>query len=110
MWKALIKNRFFILALIIVVVLAIVGPILPRYYTQLLTLTLITALFATSLNIEIGYAGMMPLGQATFYGVGAYSFGLLVIKAASAYISGHNMWTTNIYDNKRNYWLPLYKA
>jgi len=81
MWKALVKERFFIFALIAVVVLSIVGPILPRYYTQLLTLTLITALFATSLNIEIGYAGMMPLGQATFYGLGAYSFGLLVIKA-----------------------------
>jgi branched-chain amino acid transport system permease protein len=47
----------------------------------LLTNILILALFATSLNIQLGYGGMMPLGQATFLGFGAYSFGLLVIKA-----------------------------
>jgi branched-chain amino acid transport system permease protein len=31
--------------------------------------------------MEMGYAGMMPLGQAMFLGLGAYSFGILILKA-----------------------------
>jgi branched-chain amino acid transport system permease protein len=63
-----------------VVVIAILPMILPTYWTQLLTQVLIMALFATGLNMEMGYAGMMPLGQAMFLGFGAYAFGILVLK------------------------------
>ncbi len=38
------------------------------------------ALFATSINIQVGSAGMMPLGQAQFFGLGAYAFSLLCLK------------------------------
>jgi branched-chain amino acid transport system permease protein len=38
------------------------------------------ALFASSLNLQVGYAGMLPLGHSMFLGFGAYSFGLLFIK------------------------------
>ena len=55
---------------------------LPDYWTQLLTRVLIMALFATSLNVQVGYSGMLPLGHSMFLGLGAYSFGLLLTKGS----------------------------
>ena len=37
----------------------------------------ITAIFALSLNLILGYAGIVSLGHAAFFGVGAYTAGLL---------------------------------
>jgi branched-chain amino acid transport system permease protein len=37
----------------------------------------ITALFALSLDLILGYAGIVSLGHAAFFGIGAYSAGLL---------------------------------
>jgi branched-chain amino acid transport system permease protein len=37
-------------------------------------------LFATSLNILVGYGGMVSFGHAMFFGGGAYAFGLLMQK------------------------------
>src|SRR6202044_3889113 len=39
----------------------------------------ITALFALSLDLILGYAGIVSLGHAAFFGVGAYSAGLLAV-------------------------------
>ena len=36
------------------------------------------ALFATSLNLLIGYAGMVSFGHGMFFGLGAYAFGLIM--------------------------------
>jgi len=36
------------------------------------------ALFATSLNLLVGYGGMVSFGHGMFFGLGAYSFGLLM--------------------------------
>jgi branched-chain amino acid transport system permease protein len=43
----------------------------------LLSQIAITALFAMSLNLILGYAGIVSLGHAAFFGVGAYAAGLL---------------------------------
>jgi len=37
----------------------------------------ITALFALSLDLLVGYAGLVSLGHAAFFGMGAYSAGLI---------------------------------
>ena len=37
----------------------------------------ITALFAVSLDLILGYAGIISLGHAAFFGIGAYTAGLL---------------------------------
>jgi len=36
------------------------------------------AVFATSLNLLVGYAGMVSFGHGMFFGLGAYAFGLLM--------------------------------
>lgn len=43
----------------------------------LLSQIAITALFALSLNFVLGYAGIVSLGHAAFFGLGAYAAGLL---------------------------------
>src|SRR5262245_41193768 len=42
------------------------------------------AVFATSLNLLIGYGGMVSFGHGLFYGLGAYSFALLMQKAGAS--------------------------
>jgi branched-chain amino acid transport system permease protein len=42
---------------------------------------LIVGLFALSLDLILGYAGIVSLGHAAFFGIGAYTAGLLAAKA-----------------------------
>jgi branched-chain amino acid transport system permease protein len=42
------------------------------------------AIFATSLNLLVGYGGMVSFGHGLFYGLGAYSFALLMQKAGTS--------------------------
>src|SRR6266508_6579579 len=44
---------------------------------QLLSQIFIYGLFALSLDLILGYAGILSLGQAAFFGAGAYTAGLL---------------------------------
>ena len=37
-------------------------------------------LFATSLNLLVGYTGMISFGHGMFFGLGAYGFGLMMQK------------------------------
>ena len=46
-------------------------------YLQLASQIAITALFALSLDLILGYAGIVSLGHAAFFGFGAYTAGLL---------------------------------
>jgi branched-chain amino acid transport system permease protein len=46
-------------------------------YLVLASQVFITALFALSLDLILGYAGIVSLGHAAFFGVGAYTAGLL---------------------------------
>jgi branched-chain amino acid transport system permease protein len=55
--------------------------LLPFYffptYLTLASQIAITALFAVSLDLILGYAGIISLGHAMFFGIGAYAAGLL---------------------------------
>ena len=48
---------------------------------------MITVLFALSLDLALGYAGIITLGHAAFFGAGAYTVGLL---------AAHNIWNEPI--------------
>lgn len=52
------------------------------------TQILITGLFALSLDLILGYAGIVTLGHAAFFGVGAYTAGLLARHGWHEPISG----------------------
>lgn len=63
-------------ALIVLLGLAVLPMLLEQldqsYYTGFATRVLIFALAASSLNLVLGFGGMVSLGHAAFFGVGAY--------------------------------------
>lgn len=74
------RIRLFIVALI--VILFILPLFLPRFYTYILALIYVTSLLAMSLNLVVGHGGMFQFHHGVFYGVGAYSAGLLLAKTS----------------------------
>lgn len=60
-------------------------------FPQYLVLTsqiMIVGLFALSLDLILGYAGIVSLGHAAFFGLGAYTAGLLSVHGWSEPVSG----------------------
>lgn len=65
-------------ALVVLLILLLVAPaVLPTYPLSVLTEILIFSLFAMSLNLLLGYAGLPSLGHSAFFGTGGYAVGLL---------------------------------
>lgn len=52
-----------------------------EYWIWVTTEMIIMALFAMSLNLILGFGGMVSFGHAAFFGVGAYTVALLMKKA-----------------------------
>src|SRR5262249_11171830 len=57
-------------------------------HLSLATTALIFALFALSYDLLLGFAGIVSLGHAVFYGAGAYSAALLALNGLHEPISG----------------------
>src|SRR5256885_1841248 len=57
-------------------------------HLQLASQIAITALFALSLDLILGYAGIVSLGHAAFFGLGAYAAGLLAKAGWGAPLTG----------------------
>jgi len=51
-----------------------------RFYQYLLTQIFVASLMAISFNLLLGTTGLLSFGQAAFFGVGAYTVGLLLTK------------------------------
>ncbi len=67
-------TRWVLLAL---VVLAILAGLDNEYYFTLLNFVGIHTLLVVGLNLLVGYAGQISLGHAAFFGLGAYTSGIL---------------------------------
>jgi branched-chain amino acid transport system permease protein len=67
--------------------LAAAGIFLPGYF-PLLTQIAGTGMFAVSLDLLMGYGGIVSLGHAVYFGVGAYTAGLLTQRGWGEPISG----------------------
>src|SRR5688500_6602852 len=102
------KNYFYlryILLAILIVGLALIPSLWGRYEIYLFTEILIFALFAISLNLMLGYGGLISFGHAAYFAIGAYSIavlgttyelpfvvsfaGALLISAAAAFLIGY---------------------
>jgi branched-chain amino acid transport system permease protein len=59
--------------------LPIAGYFLFPDYLVLIAQVMIVGLFAMSLDLILGYAGIVSLGHAAFFGLGAYTAGLLAV-------------------------------
>ena len=72
-------------------VVAAVAALLPLVSTSTFLLNLgpqilIMGIFAMSLNLLIGYTGMVSFGHAAYFGVGAYTLGILLQKTGAGLI------------------------
>src|SRR3990170_3993284 len=72
---------------LIVFAAALVVPFLgSRFYTFVATDIVIVALFAMSLNLLLGYAGLVSFGHAAYFGIGAYTCALLMKSAGAPFL------------------------
>lgn len=72
------ERRFAVPATIALIGFAIAFPFINSLYqTNVMVSALIYVILALGLNIVIGLGGMLHLGYAAFYAVGAYTYGLL---------------------------------
>lgn len=51
------------------------------YYLGVITAVTIFTILSQSYNLILGYAGQFHLGHVAFFGIGAYTYGLLTVKA-----------------------------
>jgi len=72
-------TRYRVLALAAVLALAMLPWVLARHQLSLLTDLLIFGLFALSLDLIMGYTGMVSFGHAAYFGLGAYGSALVLI-------------------------------
>ncbi len=57
-----------------------------KFMVDYLTQILISALFAASLNLLVGYTGMVSFGHAAYFGVGAYGVGIMLQKYSTSLV------------------------
>jgi branched-chain amino acid transport system permease protein len=60
---------------------------LSKYSIILLVQALLYGMFAMSLDLIMGYAGIVSFGHGAFFGIGGYTLGLLLVKC------GFSIWT-----------------
>lgn len=74
-------------SMITLVLIVILYPfIMSMYQTSIMTTALMYVVLGLGLNIVVGFGGLLHLGYAAFYAVGAYTYGLLF------YHFGINFW------------------
>jgi branched-chain amino acid transport system permease protein len=73
-------RKSMVVLLIVLALLACVPWGLPRFYTYLIALIVVTGLLSTSLNFALGFGGIYQLHHAVFYGVGAYGAAVAITK------------------------------
>jgi branched-chain amino acid transport system permease protein len=60
-----------------VAVLAFFPALAEKFYVQLVTKIMILSIFALSLDLLVGYSGLVSLGHAAYFGVAAYTLALM---------------------------------
>ena len=83
------ETRSFRCLLIGVAALACFPLLAEQFYLQLVTKIMILSIFALSLDLLVGYAGLVSLGHAAYFGVAAYTLALTAPAGDPA-----NVWIT----------------
>ena len=76
------RQKSFGASVAIFMALLIAPLIIPKFYTYILAVIFVTALLAMSLNLVVGHGGLFQFHHAAFYGVGAYTAGLILVKTS----------------------------
>jgi len=66
------------ISLFVLILIVVLFPfIMSMYQTSIITTALMYVVLGLGLNIVVGFGGLLHLGYAAFYAVGAYTYGLL---------------------------------
>ena len=76
-WQARLFR--FVPILAVLVVLVLLPPFTGTYFQGMLTKVLIFAIFAMSLDLTMGYTGLISFGHAAFLGTAGYAVGVISI-------------------------------
>jgi branched-chain amino acid transport system permease protein len=74
------RARWLTAVLVTAILIALPWTISSQYFLHLLIMAGIFIILTSSWNLLMGYAGLLNLGHAAFYGVGAYTSALLALK------------------------------
>jgi branched-chain amino acid transport system permease protein len=74
-------------AAVVLAGLGVIAPLLPPYPLTLLIQALISAIFAMSLDLLLGYTGLPSLGHAAYFGVAAYAVAILAVDAGAGFLT-----------------------
>lgn len=72
--------RKILITLLLILLAFLLPQLIKEFWVHILTEILIHGLFALSFNLIFGYMGQLTFGHAAYYGVGAYTTGLLMTK------------------------------
>ena len=78
-----------IAAVVLLIALALLPFVAEKFTVQFATRILIMAIFAMSLNLLVGHAGLVSLGHAAFFGIAGYCLAL-----SSPQYQAANFWTS----------------
>jgi branched-chain amino acid transport system permease protein len=81
-FKSIVHSRGSGIALALLILLALLPLIVPRFFVYIFALIYVTSLLAMSLNLVVGHGGMFQFHHGVFYGVGAYAMALVVTKTS----------------------------
>ncbi len=86
--EALRRKHRFRFAEILPLVALLAVPLLGSDYYALGTQIVVTVIFALSLDLLVGYAGIVTLGHSVFFGLGAYATGIASVRGWGEPLSG----------------------
>jgi|SRR5581483_905264 len=74
-------SRFLVIGIVVAACLVLLVPLAgSQYLTTHVTRILVYAIFAVSLDLLVGFCGLVSLGHAAFFGIAAYATALLADK------------------------------
>lgn len=89
------RERPWLVAGLVALVLALLLPLAiaqtsqAQVWLDTITYAEVFAILALGLNVVVGFAGLLDLGYAAFYAIGAYTFGLLASSQSQFWLPRH---------------------
>jgi branched-chain amino acid transport system permease protein len=76
--RALILRKEALFGIVLFIIFALIPVFASGYALYLNAQILFMILFATSLNLLVGYAGLFSFGHVAYYAIGAYTYAILI--------------------------------
>src|SRR5688572_5142538 len=82
--KSAVAVFVFVMALLLLVAPLYLGP----YWLRVFSMVFMYASLAQGINLIAGFAGYPAFGNVVFFGVGAYSVAIVMVKGGGGFLTG----------------------